>query len=213
MKENIKTKKWISDISRLVLLFLFAGMTVGLSYQLYIEETFSIYDGALRFHVRADSDEKKAQEQKKRVREGLLCVMEEQVKKAGNAKVLREDLEKRIRYLEEEARQILKKEGEEQAVKVFFVKERFPIKRYGSIFFPAGEYTALRVDIGEAKGHNWWCAIYPELCYNAEESMNLSQKGQKDLEGAVPEKEKEVLAGESAHFRFKILEWFSSLSW
>ena len=64
-------------------------------------------------------------------------------------------------------------------VRVYFTKERFPIRHYGTAIFPAGEYQALRVDIGKAAGHNWWCAFYPNLCYTPEKNFTLSESGKK----------------------------------
>ena len=105
----------------------------------------------------------------------------------------------------------LRENGSEDSVRVSVSRERFPVRRYGNMIFPAGVYEALRVDIGPAEGHNWWCAIYPELCYNAEESSSLSEKGKKDVERDVSGEEKQVLFGERGRFRIKILEWFSKL--
>ena len=91
------------------------------------------------------------------------------------------------------------------------VRERFPLRRYGNVWFPAGVYQALRVDIGGAAGHNWWCAIYPELCYNAEDSPALSGKGEQDMERDLPEEEREVLTGKKKKLHFRFLEWFSGI--
>ena len=90
----------------------------------------------------------------------------------------------------------------------------FPTKSYGDISLPAGNYDALRVEIGEAKGQNWWCVMFPPLCF-----VDISS-------GVVPDESKEVLSDNlsdeeyalvsdnsdsSIHFKFKLLEFFNNV--
>ena len=56
-------------------------------------------------------------------------------------------------------------QGYAYPVRVSLVREEFPFKKYGDLIFPAGVYDALRIEIGEAKGKNWWCVLYPQMCY------------------------------------------------
>ena len=187
----------------------FVACSLGLLGQIYIEEHFRIYDTALRFHVRAASDEEKEQQLKREIRDAVLAKIKQEVGEAKDAKTLEKTLMQRKNEIREEAENVLKKAGYEREVKVRAVTERFPIRRYGTVVFPAGEYRAIRIDVGNAKGHNWWCAIYPELCYNAEETMELSGKGEDDLEREISRKERNLLAGGKIKIRFKILEWIS----
>lgn len=191
-----------------ILMGLFTAM---LLYQIYVETHFAIYDTALRFHVRAASDTRSEQALKYKVRDGVLAVLKEAADSADSAWELKEDIRGNMQIVARTAASILRQNGSENRVCVSLTRERFPMRRYGKVWFPAGEYEALRVDIGQAQGHNWWCAIYPELCYNAEESTTLSEKGEADMERDLSEKEREVLCGEKGRFRVKILEWFSKL--
>ena len=143
-----------------ILLLLF--LSLGMIYQLYMEETFQIYDQTLRFHVRAASDEKEEQQLKLKVRDAVLASLQETIDTAENVQNLESALGERLDVIKETAETTLGQSGSEKMVTVAMTTERFPIRRYGSVVFPAGEYRALRVDIGEARGHNWWCAIYPE---------------------------------------------------
>lgn len=152
--------------------------------QLYMESHLPLYDRSLRFHVRASSDDRLEQELKLAVRDAILEKIRSQADEAVNA----HDLEVRLKKTRQEiircASECLIKEGHRREVSVYFSKERFPVRRYGAIIFPAGEYLALRVDIGEGKGHNWWCALYPELCYSSDWSC-LTEKGKADLAEAA----------------------------
>ena len=189
-----------------VLLFFFS---LALLYQIYMEKTFQIYDQTLRFHVRAASDQREEQQLKIMVRDAVLASLYETVHQEENVNNLEKEIGMQLTEIRQIAEDALEESGKSRTVRVFLTKERFPIRNYGSVIFPAGEYRALRVDIGEARGHNWWCAIYPELCYNAEETMELSGKGEDDLEREISRKERNLLAGVKIKIRFKILEWIS----
>lgn len=168
--------KTFNKITTIVIL-LFLLCSYGILYQVYMEETLHIYDNTLRFHVRADSDEKTEQERKLVVRDAVLNYVKEDVDKANSAQELKQCLAKKT----EEIAEIAAGAANGKPVHVYFTKERFPIRRYGAAVFPAGEYQALRVDIGHAKGHNWWCAFYPKLCYTPEKGFTLSKKSMKSL--------------------------------
>ena len=209
----MKTKKWnktagIEIMIPVVLIFI---CSIGLMYQIYMEKNFRLYDETLRFHVRAVSDEPEEQALKRKVRNSVLAFLKEETDAAVSASQLEKSLKQETEQIKEAALKTIEKLGYEKEVKVTVTKERFPIRRYGTVIFPAGEYHALRVDIGAAEGHNWWCAIYPELCYNTEEEFELSGKGKKDLESALSEEEQKDLAGKRIKLRFKLLEWISGL--
>lgn len=186
-------------------------LSAGLLYQVYMETHFQIYDAALRFHVRAASDLPAEQQLKLKVRDEVLAALKPAADRAESAGELKTEVEAMLPDLARTAAETLRENGSEDSVRISVSRERFPVRRYGNMIFPAGVYEALRVDIGPAEGHNWWCAIYPELCYNAEESSSLSEKGKKDVERDVSGEEKQVLFGERGRFRIKILEWFSEL--
>lgn len=199
----------IDRILKIFGILLLLSFSLGLMYQLYMEKTFQIYDQTLRFHVRAASDRREEQEIKLKVRDAVLSFLQDTVNEAQDARSLEKTLESKQEKIGEIAEETLRQSGNYREIKVFLTRERFPIRRYGPVVFPAGEYRALRVDIGEARGHNWWCAIFPELCYQGENTMELSDQGDQELSDALSETEKNVLAGKKIKIRFKILEWFS----
>ena len=120
-----------------------------------------------RFHVLANSDSKEDQELKMKVKEAVVDYMCENLSNAGNAA---EAKAWAIRHKEElirTAREVLQKEGCNDQITAEVVRCEFPDKTYGDITFPAGWYDALRIKIGKAQGHNWWCVIFPPLCAQA----------------------------------------------
>ena len=108
-------------------------------------------DNSLRFHVRADSDEKEAQEKKLIVRDAVLQYVKTDVEQAHSAGELKQTLAKKTKQIA----RIAAKAADGKPVRVYFTQERFPIRHYGAAIFPAGEYQALRIDIGKAQGQNY----------------------------------------------------------
>ena len=120
-----------------------------------------------RFHVLANSDSKEDQELKMKVKEAVVDYMCENLSNAGNAA---EAKAWAIRHKEElirTAREVLQEEGCNDQITAEVVRCEFPDKTYGGITFPAGWYDALRIKIGKAQGHNWWCVAFPSLCLSA----------------------------------------------
>lgn len=167
--------KTFNRMRTLFTIFLFLLLSGSIVCQAYVEESSPIYENTLRFHVRADSDEKEAQKRKLVVRDAVLRYVKEDVDRADSAQELKRYLESKI----DEIAQVAANASDGKPVRVYFTKERFPIRHYGEAIFPAGEYQALRVDIGKAQGHNWWCAFYPKLCYTPEKKFKLSKTGEK----------------------------------
>ena len=142
----------------------------SLLYQVYLEQTGPIYDNTLRFHVRADSDKKEAQERKLIVRDAVLRYVKEDVYRADSAQELKQNLAEKT----EEIAQVAANASDGKPVRVYFTKERFPIRHYGTAIFPAGEYQALRVDIGKAAGHN--CILSQPLLHPGKKLYPLRKR-------------------------------------
>lgn len=174
---NTFNKKIISFI---ILLFLLLSNAV--LYQAYIEQNSPLYGNTLRFHVRANSDKDEDQERKLIVRDAVLRYVRRDVDDAESAQELEKCFAKKTGEIAEVAANV----AGGKPVHVYLTKERFPIRRYGTAIFPAGEYHALRVDIGRAEGHNWWCAFYPKLCYTPEKKFRLSKSEKKQWFSSFP---------------------------
>lgn len=121
----------------------------------------------VRFHVKANSDTRKDQDNKLAVRDALLEKMEELLDENSDSD--KEETEKILRRhlpeLETCAEKVLRERNCSQSVEVSFGESWFPQKTYGEYTFPSGNYEALKVTIGEGDGHNWWCMLYPSMCF------------------------------------------------
>ena len=121
-----------------------------------------VYDSCVRLHVIANSNEKSDQELKLKVRDALL-------EKIGTYEINNKSealnaVENSQEELTEIAESIVIENGYNYNVTIEAGIERYPTRHYEDFSLPAGKYTSVRVKIGEAKGENWWCVLYPPLC-------------------------------------------------
>ena len=145
--------------------------------------TEGISESIIRFHVRANSDSQEDQEVKLKVKEAVVDYIRPALSDSESLSQSREILEAESDNIRNVAIKTLRDNGFMEDVSVYFERSYFPVKSYGDVTFPAGYYEAFRVDIGEAEGKNWWCVLYPPLCFVDA------------VYGVVPEDSKEKLAG------------------
>jgi stage II sporulation protein R len=128
----------------------------------------------IRLHLLANSDSLEDQELKYKVRDELIKVMQ---KEFGESKSLTESRTILLRHLpdiEKRAEEYIAQEGYAYQVQAVYGKFSFPLRDYGAFILPAGKYEALRLIIGEGKGANWWCVLFPPLCFvEGEKSLCL----------------------------------------
>ena len=111
------------------------------------------------------------------------------------------------------AEKVIKEEGYNYSVQTELKRENFPVKTYGNITLPEGEYEAFRILIGEAKGQNWWCVMFPPLCFVDMTKGQISYDESKEkLEGVLTDEEYDLITDKEnskIKFRFKLGEVFS----
>ena len=129
----------------------------------------SISGGLLRLHVVAASDDEYEQALKLRVRDRVLSYLQPKLENIETSAESRELIRKELRGIARAAEEA----AEGRPVTVSLGREFFPTKSYGDFALPAGEYESLRVILGEGKGHNWWCVVFPPLCTDTVSSGKL----------------------------------------
>lgn len=165
-----------------------------------------------RFHVLANSDSEKDQNLKLKVRDGILHYIETNLK--DEYALDRSDLKITSRqtkewvsmHLEEicaAGEKIIREEGYDYEVRANVNRYYFPDRRYGEILFPKGYYEALRVEIGNASGHNWWCVLYPSLCFTDAACAVVTDEGEKQIESILTVDEYEAVTAFSKNFKIK----------
>ena len=118
-----------------------------------------------RLHVIANSDTEKDQELKLKVKTRIVEYLKEILGEDAGLDATKEGILTHLTEIEQEAEKLIQEQGFDYSVKAVVEKTYFPEKTYGDCTFPAGEYEALNVKIGKAKGKNWWCVLYPSLCF------------------------------------------------
>lgn len=146
------------------------------------------YSDIIRFHVRANSDSEEDQELKMAVKEDVVTLLNPMLSESENVNESRNIIVSNLQNIYTTAINTITEQGYDYKVKVYLTNENFPEKTYGDVTFPEGEYQALRIDIGEAKGQNWWCVMYPPLCFIDESTAVVDSKGKEILkENLTPE--------------------------
>ena len=157
-----------------------------------------------RFHVLANSDSERDQALKMQVKEKVIAYMKEQLPKSDSVEMTKAWAKAHLNDIKKVASQTLRQEGCQDEVRVRITNCYFPDKTYGDITFPRGNYDALRIEIGEARGQNWWCVLYPNLCFIDAVHAVVPEEGKEELKEVLNEEEYEMVTATS---RFKI-KWF-----
>lgn len=179
---------------------------------LYAEfEKKAIADGVLRLHVVAESNSKRDQELKLKVRDAVLDSAKELFSDVKNKDEAIAVAKENIKVIKDAAQKAIYDGGKCLPVKVEVGKTKFPLKVYGNIRLPGGIYDAVNVKIGKAEGENWWCVMYPALCfYDAEGGMVGKDGTEKLINELGTERFRLITDTEDKKIRikFKILELF-----
>jgi len=163
----------------------------------------------IRFHVRANSDSEFDQTLKLKVKDAVVSEMEPLLAASSSIDESRQIIEENKESIINRAKEVLQQEGTDYEVCAYFEKSYFPMKAYGDITFPPGEYEAFRIDIGEAAGKNWWCVLYPPLCFVEAAHGVLPEESKDKLKNVLTEEEYNIVSGKEVHFRFKYLTFLN----
>lgn len=148
----------------------------------------NLKENLIRFHIRANSNNKLDQAYKLKVRDAVIDQISPKLCEAKTKEEAFKIIKKQKNRIKNTAKEILKKEGVKQKVTVHFVQEKFPEKSYGQYTFPEGTYDAVRIDLGKAKGHNWWCVMFPDLCVTKDDKVKINSTARKKMEKLLGKK-------------------------
>ncbi len=157
----------------------------------------------LRLHIVANSDTAQDQQNKLLVRDALLSEYSEMLGAAESEEAAERFASFLLDDIGRTAEKTLRTAGDEHAVQVSLARMYFDTRTYDDgITLPAGEYTALRVVIGDGGGHNWWCVMYPPLCIPAATAKEASE---------VEQRIESLSASPGYETRFALVEWAEKL--
>lgn len=191
--------------------------TVGvcLEFMQYSEKiNLGIAEQVVRLHVIANSDKAEDQKLKLEVRDYMLRNIENAMKNDMNVSDCREYVRKNLNDLTKRLQNFVASKGEERNIKILLGDYSFPSKEYKDIDFPAGKYEAVRVIIGEGKGKNWWCVLFPPLCFADAKTGEILPEAKEKLKKQLSEEEYNVITQSrdkiKYRLKFKTIEIFQT---
>lgn len=204
----ICSKKVKNSLILLFLLFLY----VSISAISYVNAVSSdIENSVFRLHVIANSDSEEDQNLKYKVRDNLIAYMNTLCKDVKNKEEAIQIANNHKSEFLTIAKNTIIENGYSYDVTVEIGNYSFPTKNYGDISLPAGYYDALRVKIGKAEGQNWWCVMFPPLCFVNVSSGIVPEESKELIKEELNEEEYSIVTKEdSSEIQFKIglIEWF-----
>lgn len=170
----------------------------------------------IRLHVIANSDTDEDQALKLQVRDAVIHAAQPLLQDASDKADSRDALLSHTDELERAARETVIQNGYDYPVTVEYGNFYFPLKRYANVMLPSGDYDAFRVKIGQAEGKNWWCVMFPPLCFVNETTGEMDEAALQQLKAAVSEDEYELITNSEdgdlpVVMRFKVVDWFMNL--
>lgn len=204
--------KYIKQISFCMVIAIFATgiLTWNIFLNLETKSTVSVLShSAIRFHILANSDSVSDQALKMRVKESVVNYIYE---KTGDFKTVDEaknfilNNDKTIKSI---ATKAIADNGYDYTVSSTFGFSDFPVKTYGDVIFPKGTYTSYTIKIGNGKGHNWWCVLYPPLCFVDVSTGVLPDNSKEKLRDSLSDIQYHTVT--KYNFKFKYLKFFNNL--
>lgn len=182
--------------------FIIAGWGM-LIWQARQSAAVSIPNGDLiRLHVLANSDKPQDQQLKLKVRDAVIAYLAPYLGKAESTEEARSVIHSRKEEIIAAAQAVVKENGAAYSVDLQEGMFEFPVKAYGDLVLPAGKYEAVRILLGDAQGKNWWCVLFPPLCF-------IDAANATAVPGVKMENDKKADAGK-VELRWKFVEWLNN---
>jgi len=200
----------------LIALFFIFGILTGI----YINTDMALADvpeKIIRLHVVANSDSPADQQLKLQVRDKIISSMSGRLEGLKDISEVKSIVQGSLAEIEVAAREVIEENRKLYGVKAVLTKMDFPTRAYGNITLPAGTYQALNIVIGEGKGKNWWCVMFPPLCFIDVAHGVIAEETMKELKTSLTEEEYSLLVSAkepgavSVKLRFKIFELAKSM--
>lgn len=211
LQNIICNRKFRYSFLLLILLFLYI-FVCAFSYVNAVSS--DIANSVFRLHVIANSDEKEDQELKLKVRDNVLFYMNEICENVTTKEEAILIANEHIDEFKEIALNTIHENGYDYLVNIRIGNFSFPTKTYGDISLPSGYYDALRIEIGEAKGQNWWCVMFPPLCFVDVSSGIVPDESKETMKSDLSDEEFSLISDNedsNVKFKFKLIEWFQNV--
>ncbi len=190
-------------------LFLAFGLTLTVGVWASASES-ALADRVLRLHVVANSDSGSDQARKLLVRDAVLAEAGRLLEGVDDRRGAEQALAPHLEELAQAGADALARTGRTDPVRVELTDQWFPTKEYDGFSLPAGQYRALKVTIGEGKGRNWWCVVFPPLCMASVSEQSVESAA----EGVLDQDQVALITGRDGGYvlKFRLIEWWQELT-
>ena len=209
-------KKTINFFKRFLIVIILFSLFVFISALSYVNAVSEdISNSVFRLHVIANSDSDEDQSLKYKVRDEILEYMNKISKECTSKE---EVINLAYKYQDEFkkiAENVIKENGYNYDVNIKIGNFEFPTKYYGDISLPAGYYDALRIEIGKAEGQNWWCVMFPPLCFVDVTSGVVPDESKQIMQDNLSDEEYKLISDSESKdikFKFSIVEFFKNIN-
>lgn len=213
MKKKLNNKKNPKIGRLLTITFLILIYTTICAFSYVQAVSTDISNSVFRLHVIANSNSNEDQSLKYKVRDNLLEYMNNICSNCSSKEESIELVTEHQEEFKQVALETIKNEGYSYDVKINIGNFEFPTKQYGDISLPAGYYDALRVEIGKAEGRNWWCVMFPSLCFIDVSSGIVPEESKEELQNVLSDEEYSIISDNSnseIKLKFKLIEFFTN---
>lgn len=192
----------------MILSFLLILFFIVTAYSYATNISNGLAENIFRLHILANSDSEEDQNLKLKVRDAILEYMETLTENMSDKQAVIELSKEHTQDFQQIAEKVIRENGYDYSVNIEIGNFYFPTKYYGNISLPAGNYDALKIEIGEAHGQNWWCSLFPPLCFVSISSGVVDEEGEEYLKENLSDEEFAIISGTSneVEFKFKIIE-------
>ena len=197
-----------------ILVFIYIAL-LSFNYSKAVSSNLS--DSVFRLHIIANSDSSADQELKLKVRDNIINYMNTLTSSSSDKKDVISMVNNHLDSFKEIALNTIKGNGYNYDVNIEIGNFHFPTKSYGDISFPAGNYDALKIEIGDAIGQNWWCVLFPPLCFVNSSTGVVPDDSKNTLKENINSESYEIISeGNKSNntsdikIKFKIIEFFNN---
>lgn len=195
------------------IIFCMAVVFLGGQYLRRQELQKGIAEKIIRFHVIANSDSTEDQQLKLAVRDAIGQEMGKSLEGVTDKEACETILTEQLSRIEQTADAVIAEAGYQYKTQAYLTTTEFPVKSYGDYTFPAGDYEALELVIGAGEGHNWWCVMYPNMCFSDSVYEVVEEESKESLQQVLSKDEyEEVLSSGNYEIRFRYFTFLNHLS-
>lgn len=208
--------KLYSIFCKILLIFILLMLFLHISAQSYVKAISNdLAKNVFRLHVIANSDSCEDQNLKYLVRDKVISYMSSIATDCSSREDYISVAQKNLNNLKEIALNTIHENGFNYDVSIEISQTDFPTKVYGDISLPSGNYTSLNIKIGNSSGQNWWCVMFPPLCFVDVSSGIVPDSSKEQLKSNLSEEEYLLLSNNSSSsedikIKFKIIEFINS---